>query len=92
MTRTIAALKADIAALQGLPGPVKQQLDEALTAAVGVKPSPEQAPVKVKLDTAGDALALVSARLEGAEGVAEKALNLAKTVYKIGKWVIAAAL
>ena len=90
MHKTIAALKAELAALPGLPPQVRAQLDEALDGAAAVKPSPQHGNVKAKLDSAGNALSGVAAQLEGADDVAQKALKLAKTVFSIGKWVIAA--
>jgi hypothetical protein len=86
MRRTIAALQAEVAGLQGIPLEVRTQLKEALDGAVDV----EQGALKGKLDSAGNALSGAAARLDGADDIAQKAFKLAKTVFSIGKWVIAA--
>jgi hypothetical protein len=90
MRRTIAALQAEVAGLQGIPLEVRTQLKEALDGAVDVEPSPKQGALKGKLDSAGNALSGAAARLDGADDIAQKAFKLAKTVFSIGKWVIAA--
>jgi hypothetical protein len=89
--KTIAIVKTEIADLQGLPPEVRKQVNDALDSVVGISPSPSEDKVKAQLDDAGNALAGVAAQLEGADDVAQKALRLAKTIFSIGKWVIAAA-
>ncbi len=90
MSKTIAAMKAELAGLQGIPPDVRAQLNDALDSASNVNPSPQHENVKLKLDNAGKALSGVAAQLEGTDDVAQKAFKLAKTVFSIGKWVIAA--
>lgn len=83
MVQSIAAVQREISSLSGIPDALKVQLITALHMAAGSTPSPANADVKSRLDTAGKAL-------EGADGLAEKTLQLAKTVFKIGQWVVAA--
>ena len=90
MGKTIAAMKAELAGLQGIPPKVRTQLNDALDSAGNISPSPQHKNVKAKLDDAGKALSGVAAQLEGTDDVAQKAFSLAKTVFSIGKWVIAA--
>jgi hypothetical protein len=92
MGKSISSLRAEIANLQGLPADVRKQINDALDTASTVSPSPAHVDVKTKLDHAGNALAGAAAQLEGADDVVNKALKLAKTIFSIGKWVIAAVI
>ena len=93
MRQAIAALKAELATLKDVPPHVRVQVNEALDSAARVEtPSPKHAELKEKLDSAGSALSAVAAQIEGADDIAQKALKLAKTIFSIGKWIIAAVL
>ena len=90
IAKQVATLKAEIAGLQGLEPEVRRQVDAALDSVVGVTPSPERNTTKKQLDDAGNALSGAAARLGAASVFGQKALDLAKTIFDIGKWVIGA--
>jgi hypothetical protein len=90
MHKVIQALKSELAGIKELSTQDKAQLDEALDSAASVEPSPNRTDVKAKLDKAGSTLKSIGDQVQGADDLAKKILNLAKTVFAVGKWVIAA--
>jgi hypothetical protein len=83
MAQSIATLRAQVIALKELPPSVRQEVIEALTEAEKRAPSPDNTNIKSKLDAAGAALSML-------DGVTDKTLTLARTLFKIGVWIVAA--
>ncbi len=82
MARNISNLKAEISTLKQVPEPVRKEVLDALDAAEKRSPSPDNSSLKAKLDAAG-------AALSSFDGVTDKAIKLAQTIFKIGTWIIA---
>jgi hypothetical protein len=82
MAQKIAALKAEVGALKELPLSVRQEVIGALAEAEEKTPSSKNTDIKSKLDAAG-------ATLSTLDGATEKALNLARNLFRIGKWIAA---
>jgi len=92
IAKTIAALKAELAGLSGLPAKARKEVNDALDSAAAAGPGSRRAEVKEKLDNSGKTLETFAKQLDGADKVGEKALKLAKTIFSIGKWIAAAVL
>src|SRR5262245_6463777 len=74
MARNIATLKAEISTFKQVPDSVRKEVLEALDAAEKRSPSPNNTSLKAKLDAAG-------AALSSFDGVTEKAIKLAQTIF-----------
>jgi hypothetical protein len=86
--RGIQAATAEIEDMPGLPSELSRGAGEALKLAEAAKPSPENAPLKDKLDSAGRSLEAYAKTLESADGLAEKVVKAAQSLFKIGKWMV----
>jgi hypothetical protein len=90
MKEVIAQVRSDIQAFSELPSLTRTQLDKALSEAISVTPSPAAEPVRTRLQTGVTTLKGLEGTMGEVSGFAQKALNLAETLSKIGDWVVSA--